>query len=183
MKHDFPKHEIAPVLFVVFNRPHLTARVFECIRTAKPRHLPVVADGPRQGRPTDIALCRETRKIVSTADWPCELLTNFADENMGCGRRITSGLDWVFEKFPEAIILEDHCVPTPSFFGFCTDLLHHYRNDTRVMSIGGSNYQLGNARGDGSYYFTRYTQIWGVGSVEEGMATHGLQSFILAGPL
>jgi hypothetical protein len=153
--------EIAPVAFLVFNRPQHTARVFEAIRAARPRHLLVVADGPRPTRKEDVELCRETRKIVSSPDWPCELLTNFSEENMGCRLRVSSGLDWVFNQFPEAIILEDDCLPVSSFFPFCTTLLDRYRDDTRVMAIAGTNFQLGNTRGIASYYFSHYTHSWG----------------------
>lgn len=153
--------ELAPVVLLVFNRPRHTARVFDCLRAAKPKRLLVVADGPRRDRPKDADLCRETRRIVSNPDWPCELLTNFADENMGCRRRVSSGLDWVFGQVAEAIILEDDCIPVPSFFTFCTTLLDRYRNDPRVMSVAGSNFQLGRTRGSGSYYFSTYTHIWG----------------------
>jgi hypothetical protein len=37
----------------------------------------------------------------------------------------------------EAIILEDDCIPRPSFFRFCQELLERYRHDDRVMMIGG----------------------------------------------
>ncbi len=153
--------QMAPVAFFIFKRPQLTARVFEAIRAARPRHLLIVADGPQPTSRDEVELCRETRKIVSSPDWPCELLTNFSQENMGCRRRISSGLDWVFNHFPEAIILEDDCLPVPSFFSFCTTLLDQYRDDTRVMSISGANFQLGHTRGTASYYFSSYTHIWG----------------------
>jgi hypothetical protein len=39
-----------PVVFLVFNRPELTARVFAEIRRARPERLLIVADGPRAGR-------------------------------------------------------------------------------------------------------------------------------------
>jgi hypothetical protein len=70
-------------------------------------------------------------------------------------------LDWVFEQTSEAIILEDDCVPHPSFFRFCTELLEKYRDDERIMTIGGTNYQFGRNRTPHSYYFSIYPHIWG----------------------
>ena len=35
-----------PVLFLIFNRPDLTHRVFKSIREAKPQRLYIAADGP-----------------------------------------------------------------------------------------------------------------------------------------
>jgi hypothetical protein len=61
----------------------------------------------------------------------------------------------------EGIILEDDCVPHPDFFHYCTTLLERYRPDTRVWCISGNNFQNGQWRGDGSYYFSRYNHCWG----------------------
>ena len=149
------------VVLLIFNRPECTTQVWQRIRAARPKQLFVVADGPRPPRPDDVRLCKETRKIVETPDWPCELQTNFSDTNMGCRQRVSSGLDWVFDQVLEAIILEDDCVPSPSFFPFCARLLERYRDDTRVTSISGSNLQLGRRRGSADYYFSRITHIWG----------------------
>jgi len=152
---------MTPVALFVFNRPYLTAQVYERVRAARPSRLLVVADGPRPTRPEDCQLCETTRKIVSSPDWPCELLTNFAEENMGCRRRVSSGLDWVFDQCPEAIILEDDCIPSPSFFSFCSSMLSYYRDDSRIMHITGNNFQCGKRRGNASYFFSRYAHTWG----------------------
>jgi len=153
--------EMAPVALIIFNRPHLTSQVFERVRAARPRRLLVVADGPRPTRPEDVQLCEATRKIVTSPDWTCELLTNFADENLGCRRRLSSGLDWVFDQCPEAIILEDDCLPCSSFFSFCSSMLSRYCDDARIMHVSGQNFQDGVHRGTGSYYFSRYSLSWG----------------------
>lgn len=153
--------ETAPVALIIFNRPRLTAQLFERVRAARPRRLLVVADGPRPDRPEDAGLCEAARKIVMTVDWPCELLTNFSDQNLRCRRRISTGLDWIFGQCSEAIVLEDDCIPCASFFSFCSLMLERYRDDARIMHIGGDNWQSGTRRGTGSYYFSRYTHSWG----------------------
>lgn len=148
-----------PVAFLVFNRPDLTERVFERIAAAKPPTLLLVADGPRNEK--ERATCEQVRKIVNQVDWDCRVLKNFADTNLGCKRRVASGLDWVFSQVSEAIILEDDCLPSSSFFYFCQTLLEHYRDDERISMISGNNLQFGMNRTDDSYYFSRYTEIWG----------------------
>ncbi len=153
--------ETAPVALFVFNRPRLTSQVYERVRAAKPRRLLVVADGPRSDREDDVHLCEASRKIVSSPDWSCDLLMNLADENLGCRRRLSSGLDWVFDQSAEAIVLEDDCLPGSSFFRFCTAMLRRYRDDGRVMHVSGDNFQDGNRRGTGSYFFSRYSLSWG----------------------
>lgn len=150
-----------PVALLVFNRPELTARVFAAIRAARPPQLLVVADGPRRGRPDDPERCSEVRRIVEQVDWLCELFCNYSEENLGCKIRVSSGLDWVFGLVEEAIILEDDCLPDPTFFRFCQELLHHYRDEERVMTICGANL-LGRWKDDRqSYHFAQYDFVWG----------------------
>jgi len=149
---------LPPVAFIIFNRPDLTAQVFKAIREAKPGKLLIIADGPRNEAET--AKCREARRIAQAVDWECEVLTEFSEVNLGCKRRLASGLDWVFSRCDEAIILEDDCLPSLSFFAFCRDMLERYRHDERVMLVGGTNLHPGGAD-SASYYFSRYGSIWG----------------------
>ena len=88
-------------------------------------------------------------------------MTNYSDVNLGCKIRVSSGLDWVFSEVEEAIILEDDCLPHPSFFAFCEELLEKYRNDSRIMQICGSNVLKDQVNIDDSYYFSKYGPIWG----------------------
>lgn len=148
-----------PVLLLIFNRPDTTKLVFESIRNTQPRKLYISADGPRNEN--EKQLCELTRAVVSNVDWPCEVKTLFSDENKGCKLAISEGITWFFENEEEGIILEDDCLPSQSFFGFCSMLLEKYRYDDRIGHIGGSNLQLGIERGDASYYFSRLTHVWG----------------------
>jgi len=149
----------APVTLFVFNRPSTTQQVFDQIRAYQPSRLFVVADGPRSA--ADVPLCQKTRSIVEQVDWECVVQTNYSEVNLGCNGRVISGLTWVFDHCEESIVLEDDCVPDPSFFLYCAALLEMYRHDQRVMAINGSNYQFGRRRSSYSYYFTRYAHIWG----------------------
>ncbi|TRT76423.1 MAG: glycosyltransferase family 2 protein [Microcystis aeruginosa Ma_AC_P_19900807_S299] len=150
-----------PVAFLIFNRPDTTARVFEAIRQAKPPKLLVVADGPRADRPDDVEKCKAARAIIDGVDWDCEVLTNYSDVNLGCKNRVSGGLDWVFNTVEEAIILEDDCLPHPTFFRFCEELLQRYQGDTRIMSICGVNFQFGRKTSKYSYYYSIYHDCWG----------------------
>ncbi len=150
-----------PVAFIIFKRPDTTEKVFEAIRQAKPPKLLVIADGARKDKPGEAGKCAATRAIIDRVDWDCEVLKNYSDINLGCGKRVSSGLDWVFDQVEEAIILEDDCLPHPTFFRFCEELLERYRYDERIASISGQNVQFNRKRTDYSYYFSRYNHIWG----------------------
>lgn len=150
-----------PILFLIFNRPDVTRTVFAAIREARPSRLYIAADGARSSRKGEKELCDETRKVAEMVDWDCRVYTLFRNENLGCRLAVSSAIDWFFEHEEEGIILEDDCLPDPSFFTFCTQLLEHYRYDTRIGHISGDNFQQGQRRGDASYYFSRCPHIWG----------------------
>jgi hypothetical protein len=98
-------------------------------------------------------------------DWPCrqELLERPA--NLGSYLSVSRGLDWVFEKAGETIVLEDDTVPDPSFFRFMAEVLEKHRNDPKVGAVCGNNYDdPGDWPGNASYRFTRYHHSWGWGT-------------------
>ncbi len=148
-----------PVALLIFNRPDLTARVFAEIARARPRTLYVIADGPRNDGEREA--CAASRRVIEGVDWDCRVVTNYSDVNLGCKRRVSSGLNWLFDQCEAAIILEDDCLPHPSFFPYCAELLEHYRDDERVMMISGDQFQPALVNTKYSYCFSSYTHIWG----------------------
>ena len=151
-----------PVLFVIFNRPTTTKQVFEAIRKVKPTKLYIAADGPRERRPDDAMKCAESKRIATAIDWPCEVHTLFREKNLGCGEGPATAITWFFEHETEGIILEDDCLPSPSFFPYCAEMLARYRDDNRIMEIGGNNLETPNVREqEYSYGFSNHIYIWG----------------------
>jgi hypothetical protein len=148
-----------PVAFFIFNRPIPTAKVFAEIAKLKPAILLITADGPRHD--ADVPLVEATRKIVGQIDWPCEVRRNYSESNLGVRKRMYTGIDWVFEQFEQAILLEDDCVPEPTFFPFCCELLEKYKDDPQVMMIGGTHMLPNQRFTSDSYYFSVMTHIWG----------------------
>lgn len=146
---------------MLFNRPETTLAVFDEVREARPAKLFVAANGPRGGVPGDVELCKAVRKIFDDIDWECELHTNFPETNINMHIRWYTTLDWFFESVDSGIILEDDCVPDMSFFSYCTTLLEKYKNDPKIMHINGSNFQFGNKRGEASYYYSKFSHVWG----------------------
>lgn len=149
----------APVLLIIYKRPDLTRRALDAIAAAKPSRLFVAADGPRSA--TESEACRITRAAVGEFKGECEVLTSFADENLGCGIRVYTAIDWAFSLSEELIIIEDDCLPNASFFRFCEELLAFYRDDERVMHISGDNFVGPAASGPHSYYFSKYPHASG----------------------
>lgn len=150
-----------PILFLIFNRPDTTEEVFGKIREVKPKRLFISADGPRIDNENDLIKCGEARAIVNKIDWDCEVETVFNVENKGCGKAVSDAISWFFENVKEGIILEDDCVPGIDFFKFCQIMLHRYRDNDKVLHVGGNNFQFGQKWGKGDYYFSAFAHIWG----------------------
>lgn len=131
----------SPVLFLVFNRPKVTARVFDAVRQAKPLKLYVAADGPRTDRKGEKELCLKVREIATSVDWDCDVKTLFRDQNLGCEKAVSEAINWFFENVEEGIILEDDCLPHLSFFEYCDLMVKKFRKDKSILSIAGTKFK------------------------------------------
>ncbi len=150
-----------PILYLIFNRPDVSARTFKSIAEIKPEKLFIAADGPRLGNKEDFELCEKTRAtILGLIDWPCKIETLFRDENLGCRRAVSEGISWFFTHVEAGIIIEDDCVATPDFFPYCQKMLVEYNDSLDVGMIQGTNF-LGKTRCKESYFFSKYFIVWG----------------------
>lgn len=151
----------SPVLFMIFKRPDTTKRVFERIREARPPKLYIAADGPRKEKEGELEKCSETRAIVENVDWPCDVHHLYRDENLGCGKGVSSAITWFFEHEEQGIIIEDDVLPHIDFFRYCDEMLDLYKDDERIQLISGTNYFYDGYQSDVSYYMSCFMAIWG----------------------
>jgi hypothetical protein len=152
--------EVPPVLILAFNRPGPTRRVFMAVRSARPARLFIACDGPRCHKPGEATLVAEVRDLIKLVDWPCVIETRFLDQNLGCGKAVSSAIEWFLGEAGEGIILEDDCLPSPAFFRFAAVMLERYRHDDRIAMVSGSNMaRLAHIEGD--YAFSRVISCWG----------------------
>jgi len=162
-----------PVILILFRRPETTRRVFEAVRYMQPKHLVLVADGPRNDEEAES--CQRTREVVASIDWNCEVIRDYSDHNLGVAKRVSSGISKAFEEFPEAIILEDDTLPCPFFFDYCEELLDYWRDDSRVMHISGTNFLHKQTAGyPYSYFFNRHPAVWGWATWRQAWQHHQL---------
>jgi hypothetical protein len=150
-----------PIAFVVFNRPQPTRISFQRIREARPNKLFLISDAARADQDGEAELVQLCRQIAEDVDWDCDVTKIYASANMGCGLRISSGISAAMKVVDRLIVLEDDCIPNPSFFTYCDQLLEKYHDDERVMAISGNNFQQGIRRTTASYYFSKYPHCWG----------------------
>jgi hypothetical protein len=151
------------VLFLTFNRPAHTRTVLERIRTAQPPRLYLHCDGPRPNRPEEAGQVAAVREILGTGiDWPCQVQRLYRDHNLGLREGVFDAIGWFFRQEPYGIVLEDDCVPDPTLFRYCEELLLRYADDPRIMHIGCSNLVEEQTRElAASWAFSRFSLVWG----------------------
>ena len=150
----------APVVLIIYKRLETTMRVFEKIKEIAPKRLYLIADGPKLQ--TDKEHCLKVRTYVEeNINWSCDLVKIYSEVNLGCAKRVQSGLDKVFENEEMAIILEDDTLPELSFFLFCDELLRYYKNNSKIAHISGCNIHPELLNIDTSYCFSSVVNIWG----------------------
>ncbi len=150
-----------PVALIFFNRPEQFAKVFETVKKAAPSQLFLIQDGARENNKKDIENIKKCREILKGIDWECEINQDFSEENLGCGKRIYTGLSKCFEKVDRLVILEDDCVPSQSFFPFCYEVLEKYKNDDRVGLVTGMNHLGEFNEVESDYFFSLVGSIAG----------------------
>ena len=149
-----------PILLLTFNRLDVTIRVLNAIKKAAPSRLYVASDGPRNPEET-IVVDQIRAKVTSSVDWPCNLKTLFREKNLGCRNAVNSAITWFFQNEERGIILEDDCLPNPTFFSFCEELLKKYADSDDIWTISGDNFHREESSKEYSYYFSKYFHSWG----------------------
>ena len=149
-----------PIVLIIFKRSQSVKKIIDILRIFKPTNIYVIADGPREiNEKSD---CKKAREEIDKIDWNCSISKNYSLKNLGLKKRFKSGLDWVFENESKAVILEDDCIPDPSFFKYCDELLTKYKNNKKILTISGNNFNFTEeSELKNSYFFSKYPLIWG----------------------
>lgn len=149
-----------PVTIIIYNRYKNTIKLFDVLKKIEPSQLFVIADGPKENDVEDEKNIMQTRSILDSIDWDCNVTKIYREHNLGLEKNITLGLNEVFSNVQETIILEDDCIPNESFFQFCTELLKHYKDNKEIVQISGTKYIPNEIRYH-SYYYSKYSIEWG----------------------
>lgn len=100
-KYFLPYSLSTPVLFLIFNRPDTTKKVFNEIKKAEPKKLFIAADGPRKDKEGEKEKCEQARQIIEEIDWECKVKTLFRDKGLGCKLAVSSASDWFLKMWKE----------------------------------------------------------------------------------
>lgn len=171
-----------PVSVFFYRRPDHLRQVMAKIREARPAILFGISDGSKPRNEEIRRGVEESRKVFrEMIDWPCQWELLERESNLGSYLSVSGGLDWVFDRVGETIVLEDDTVPDTSFFRFTAELLERYREDPKVGAVCGNNYDdPRDWPGEASYRFTRYHHSWGWGTWKRAWSCFDREERLLA---
>lgn len=151
-----------PVVLIFYKRD-IVLNVINKVRKYAPDKIFLISDGGKDEQQNE--LCKKIRELVENSiDWECNVEKMYYDTNYGCREGITKGLDYVFNRVEQAIILEDDCVPSEKFFIYCQEMLYKYKDYNNIWTISGSNFVAAHNylhSNKDSYFFSNYPETWG----------------------
>ncbi|RIK51535.1 hemolytic protein HlpA-like protein [Candidatus Microgenomates bacterium] len=149
-----------PVVLFIYKRASNLKAFCKILKNLDIKNIYIVSDGAKSIE-YRVRVEKTRRELESLINWSCNVQKNYSDINLGLKERFRTGINWVFEHTDRAIFIEDDCIPDPSFFTYCDELLEKYKDDKRIISITGNNFQPRKNQVKDSYYFSRYPHVWG----------------------
>jgi hypothetical protein len=98
-----------PICIFFFNRPQKLRKLLKALSNHKIKKIYFVGDGPRN--PQDSNKIEECHRLIDEFYAAEEKYTHFSKINLGCGKRLSSGLDYFFSKEDFGFIFEDDIIP------------------------------------------------------------------------
>jgi hypothetical protein len=128
----------APIALFVYSRLEHTRRTVEALRAnvlASESDLFVFADAPRSASAADAV--QAVRDFVRTIEGFRSVTVIERETNLGVDASVIDGVTTMCDRHGEVIVLEDDLVTSPWFLTFMNECLRRYRDDARVMQVGG----------------------------------------------
>ena len=129
---------LAPVVIFTYNRfEHFkkTIGALEKNHLAGQSEIIIFIDGPRVN--SDEISIQKIREFSNSIVGFKNIQIVARDVNIGLAQSIILGINTVFEKYENVIVLEDDLVTSPDFLNFMNDCLNVYRDDEKIFSISG----------------------------------------------
>ena len=149
----------APILILAFQRADSVINICRISIAAGCRNIYISMDGPNSefSKAEQLKMVNQITDIIHLHP-EVSFKVKSSLENQGLVQAILGGIDWVFYFEEVAIILEEDLVPNSDFFRFCQSGLDEYRNNSKVLTISGNNF---NFSGPQSVRASHYPLIWG----------------------
>ncbi|MCO5249232.1 MAG: glycosyltransferase [Chitinophagales bacterium] len=143
---DVPNKPImnyAPIVLFCYNRPQHLRQTLDALlqnQLAKESELIVFSDGPKNDSELDSITA--VRNIIKELTGFKSVQINIQDNNRGLAQTIICGLTEVFQKYNNAIIMEDDLICSSDFLNFMNEGLAVYEMNKHVFSISGYSFGI-----------------------------------------
>lgn len=146
------------IVFVFFNRTQITLKNLNEILLINPKKIYLLSDGSDKKF--------EKKKIIKLRSTIEKLLKKnrinfikiYSKNNLGSEKNVINGLNKVFEREKQAIIIEDDCTVDKSFYLFAKKILNIYKNNKSIWGLSAQTFTDGSLN---NYYLSKYAHCWG----------------------
>ncbi len=156
--------ELAPICLFTYNRLNETQQTIEALKSnnlAKQSSLYIFSDGAKDSVESRVKV-NIVRTYLATITGFRKVEIISSNENNGLANSVIQGVNKVFEKYDEIIVLEDDLVTSPNFLDFMNQSLVFYKNHKNIFSVSGYTMDLpslSNLKND--VYFGCRASSWG----------------------
>lgn len=152
----------ATALFT-YNRSYHTEQVLNALykNSILPEKLFIFHDGLKTNK--DKEEWEKVQLIIEKVNW-CNKEIIISNDNKGLAKSIIDGINLIFESYDAVVVLEDDCVPAPSFMMYMKECLNKYAEDKRICNIGGYTWPIQQIDNKSDVYFNGRTSSWGWGT-------------------
>ncbi len=127
---------IAPIAFFCFNRPNELERTLKALannKGASESHITFFCDGPRTEQ--EKLLTESVRSIAHNVKGFASVTVVERNINLGCKKSFVVGLQYMFERYENIIVIEDDVFCSPLTLEFLNEGLIRYKDSKNVFNI------------------------------------------------
>lgn len=128
-----------PVVVIAYNRPDKVRRLISRLADLKPERIIFAVDGPKPGKPSDVAKVAEVQSLAEQFTWTSKVETRFRPTNLGLRAAVTDVVTHAVSEFGQAIIMEEDTVPGRNWFPYAQHMLNEHRDTRSIEHISGYN--------------------------------------------
>jgi glycosyltransferase involved in cell wall biosynthesis len=154
----------APIALFVYNRPSHIQKTLEALRAnelADRSELFIFSDGPRNE--SDRENVEAVREQCRTIQGFKKIVMRESEGNRGLAASITAGVTEIVNAYGKIIVMEDDLVSSPHFLSYMNEALSIYRQEEKVMHLGGYMFPI-SSEGLPETFFFRESNCWGWGT-------------------
>ncbi len=157
---------LSPIILFVYNRIEHTKRTVNSLLNntlANQSDLIVYSDASRSKIDNDSV--DEVRAYLTSITGFKTIKIIHRENNFGLAKSIIEGVTKVLSEYDRAIIIEDDLMFSDDFLLFMNTNLDFYKDETKVMSVGGYNFPIAiNSNYQFDVYCSYRTVSWGWGT-------------------